>query len=251
MVLSGLTASATNEFCEVALGGLITIPAAFIFVGVGLAVGSTFGLGFQTLPIVFASMGEFGRLIGAIWFFMLFLAAVTSSLSMLQPVFAFLAEALGLSRSRALVYLGSLSCLGSLWVLYFSRGQVALDTIDFWVGTLAIVVLATVQSVCFSWIFGIDRGLAEAHTGAQLRIPGVFRFVMKYVSPAYLLVVLIGFCLQNLPDSVRGLADDAVAGWTLGFIGLILVLLVVITRIGERRWRAAGLDIDGRLPPND
>ena len=251
VVLSGLTASATNEFCEVALGGLITIPAAFIFVGVGLAVGSTFGLGFQTLPIVFASMGEFGRLIGAIWFFMLFLAAVTSSLSMLQPVFAFLAEALGLSRSRALVYLGSLSCLGSLWVLYFSHGQVALDTIDFWVGTLAIVVLATVQSVCFSWIFGIDRGLAEAHTGAQLRIPGVFRFVMKYISPAYLLVVLIGFCLQSLPDSVRGLADDAVAGWTLGFIGLILVLLVVITRIGERRWRAAGLDIDGRLPPND
>ena len=122
---------------------------------------------------------------------------------------------------------------------------------DFWVGSLAIVVLATVQSVCFSWIFGIDKGLAEAHTGAQLRIPGVFRFVMKYVSPAYLLVVLIGFCLQSLPDYVRGLADNAVAGWTLGFIGLILVLLVVITRIGERRWRAAGLDIDGRLPPND
>ena len=50
VVLSGLTASATNECCEVALGGLITIPAAFVFVGVGLAVGSTFGLGIQTLP---------------------------------------------------------------------------------------------------------------------------------------------------------------------------------------------------------
>ena len=85
------------------LGGLITILAAFVFVGVGLAVSSTFGLGFQTLPIVFASMGEFGLLIGTIWFFMLFLATVTSSLSMLQPVFAFLAETLNLSHSRALV----------------------------------------------------------------------------------------------------------------------------------------------------
>ena len=88
--------------------------------------------------------------------------------------------------------------LGAPWVLYFSHGQVALNTIDFWVGTLAIFVLATVQSVCFGWIFGIDKGLDEAHTGAQLRIPGVFRFVMKYVSPAYLLIVLIGFCLRAI-----------------------------------------------------
>ena len=251
IVLSGLTASATNEFCEVALGGLITIPAAFIFLGAGIAVGSAFGLGFQTLPVVFAHMGDFGRLIGAIWFLMLFLAAVTSSLSMLQPVFAFLAEALGLSRTRAMVWLGLLSSFGSFWVLYFSHGLIALDTMDFWVGTLGIFVLATVLIICFGWVFGIDAGMAEAHHGAQLRIPRFFRFVITYLSPAYLLVVIVGFCFQSLPDSIQSVADNTVAGWTLGFIGLLLVLLVVLTRIGERRWRAAGLDIDGRLPPND
>ena len=251
VVLSGLTASATNEFFEVALGGLITIPAAFVFLGVGIAIGSTFGLGFQTLPIVFVHMGDFGRLIGTVFFLMLFLAGVTSSLSMLQPVFAFLAETLDLSRTTAMVGLGLLSTLGSLWVLYFSHGLVALDTMDFWVGTLGIFVLATVLILCFGWVFGVDRGIAEAHRGAQLRIPGFFRFVLKYLSPIYLLVVIVGFCFQSLPGYIQGLADNAVAGWTLGFIGLILVLLMVITRIGERRWQAAGLDIDGRLPPND
>ena len=251
LVLSGLTASATNELFEVALGGLITIPAAFVFLGAGMAIGSTFGLGFQTLPVVFAYMGDFGRVIGAIWFFMLFLAAVTSSLSMLQPVFAFLAEALELSRNTAMVCLGVLSTLGSFWVLYFSQGLVALDTMDFWVGTMGIFVLATVLIICFGWVFGIDRGFDEAHTGAHLRIPGFFRFVIKYLSPAYLLVVIVGFCIQSLPGYVQGLAENDVARWTLGFIGLILVLLVVIIRMGEQRWRAAGLDIDGQSPPND
>ncbi|MCP4037547.1 MAG: sodium:calcium symporter, partial [bacterium] len=43
VVLSGLTASSTNEFFEVCLGGLITIPAAFIFLGAAGATGGTFG----------------------------------------------------------------------------------------------------------------------------------------------------------------------------------------------------------------
>lgn len=251
VVLSGLTASSTNEFVEVALGGLITIPAAFIFLGAGIAVGSSFGLGFHTLPVVFAHMGVFGQIIGAIFFLMLFLAGVTSSLSMLQPIFAFLSEALAMPRSTAIACLGLLSTFGSLWVLYFSQDLVALDTMDFWVGTLGIFVMATALIICFGWVFGIDRGLAEAHRGALLRIPHFFRFIIKYLSPAYLLVVIVGFCFQSLPDYLHGLSQNAVARWTVGFIAVVLLLLVVITRIGERRWRAAGLDIDGRLPMDD
>src|SRR5690606_31774118 len=87
VVLSGLTASSTNEFCEVCLGGLITIPVAFLFLGPESlnkdVLGSSFSLGFIALPTVFARM-PVGALFGAIWFFMLFLAAITSSLSMLQ-----------------------------------------------------------------------------------------------------------------------------------------------------------------------
>ena len=53
IMLSATTAAAGNEFAEVALGGLITVPAAFVFLGVQ-GVGSAFGLGFVSLPAVFA-----------------------------------------------------------------------------------------------------------------------------------------------------------------------------------------------------
>ena len=63
VALSGMTASATNELFEVGFGGLITITAAFVFLGASGIVGtSTFGLGFQTLPVVFHQMGAMGPL---------------------------------------------------------------------------------------------------------------------------------------------------------------------------------------------
>ncbi len=255
IVLSGLTASATNEFFEVGFGGLITIPAAFIFFGLSMSDGSvvpggTFGLGFQTLPVVFANM-HFGNAVGAIWFFMLFLAAITSSLSMLQPTLAFLEEALGWSRKKGVTILTLVAIAGNLLVMNYSKGLAALDAIDSWVGTLLIFVLATAQIICFAWIFGIDRGLREAHHGAQLRIPGFYKPIIKYLTPAYLLIVFGAFCYQNLGDWITATFNDRGRSIAIGFMAIVTVCLVAITAIGQKRWRAAGLDLDGTKPPAD
>lgn len=111
VVLSGLTSSSMNEFFEVCLGGLITLPAAFIFLGAAAGEQGTFGLGFNALPNVFAQMPG-GRIVGFLWFFMLFIAAITSSVSMLQPVIAFLEEGFGLKRHASAAFLGLLSAIG-------------------------------------------------------------------------------------------------------------------------------------------
>jgi NSS family neurotransmitter:Na+ symporter len=243
VVLSGLTASATNEFFEVCLGGLITIPAAVAFLGLALtqtATGSSFSLGFHTLPVVFAHM-PLGNFFGAVWFFMLFLAAITSSLSMLQPAKAFLQEALNVGRNTATTIVSLVVFGGSLFVIWFSEGLIALDTLDFWVGTFLIFVFATVQIIVFGWVFGIDRGIAEAEQGAQMRIPRVFRFIMKYVTPAYLLIVFGGFAYQNLnpydeKSYIQKIADNTVVQYSLWLLAAVLVGLLVATRFGEKRW---------------
>ena len=339
VVLSGLTSSATNEFFEVGLGGMITLTASVIFLGVSATMantGGTFSTGFTALPVVFSRM-PVGNLFGAIWFFMLFLAAITSSLSMLQPTKAFFEEALGLTRKAATTLVAGLCFGGNFFVLWFSKGLTALDTLDFWVGTFMIFVVAGTQIICFGWIFGVDRGLAEAHRGAQIRIPRLFRFIIKYVSPTYLLVIFIGFCVYNVPGYVRtvlkgdpdahqvALQADAlegawgreaqaqvaenpwdvpptvkalirapdqpvdvagadrvgvlewaatVPGWSGGaesplawtavpkppdtsaiyawiLILATIALLLVVTALGQRRWRAQGLDLDGEHPPEE
>jgi len=261
IVLSSLTSSATNEFFEVALGGMITLTAAVVFLGLVATqanIGGTFSTGFTALPVVFVRM-PLGDFFGAVWFFMLFLAAITSSLSMLQPTKAFFEEALGLTHKGATVLVAGLCIAGNLFVLWFSKGLVALDTLDFWVGTFMIFVVAGTQIICFSWVFGADKGLEEANRGAQIRIPRVFRFIIKYVSPVYLIVIFLGFCWYNLPPYIQSVLGDPAAGtpanrsviyaW-LVILGSIAMLMVV-TAIGSRRWRAAGMDIDGKRPPDD
>jgi SNF family Na+-dependent transporter len=255
VVLSGLTASATNELFEVGFGGLITLTAAFVFLGLAgttaAVAGGTFGLGFNTLPVVFAQMGPIGTLVGALWFFMLFLAAITSSISMYQPSLAFFEESLGWSRRKATALMVGICLIASFLVMYYSKGSIFWATIDDWVGTFLIFVLAMVQIIAFSWIFGIERGWDEAHQGASIRIPGFYKFVMKYLAPAYLLVVFAAFTVKNLPAWIKDVADEPLRQGALALVVAVTLVLVACTRVGEKRWRAAGLDLDGERPPAD
>jgi SNF family Na+-dependent transporter len=240
VVLSSLTASSVNEFFEVCLGGLITIPAAFMFLGLaGLEKTGTYDLGFKTLPNVFAEMPG-GRVFGFLWFTMLFLAAITSSISMLQPVIAFFEEGLGLKRHASVAFLFLVSALGSAFVIYFSKDRLALDTLDFWGGTVLLIVLALVQAVLYGWVLGIERGEESAHEGSHLRIPRLVQYVIKFVCPVFLMLVLVGFMVTDGTGSLRTLASKPAAGLAFGLIVLLLAFFAVLIHIAGRRWEAEG-----------
>jgi SNF family Na+-dependent transporter len=242
VVLSGLAATSANEFCEVAIGGLITLPAAVTFLGVaGVAGMGTFGLGFNVLPMVFANMA-FGGFFGFLFFFLLFLAAVTSSLSMLQPGIAFLEEAMKTNRKQSVALLGLITALGCGFVVYFSEDVKALDTMDFWVGTFLIFVLSTIQIVIFGWILGIEKGFLLAHEGSAIRIPRFFKIVMKYISPIFLIVIfslwvaanVFGLDLRTGEATYSGYIKDlfiepnAVAWLSVALIGIVAALFIFI-----------------------
>lgn len=254
VALSGLTASSMNEFFEVCLGGLITLPAAFIFLGAATGTFGTFSLGFNALPNVFAMMPG-GRFFGFVWFFMLFLAAITSSLSMLQPVIAFLEEGFGLHRRASVAFLGMITALGSGFVIYFSKGMLALDTFDFWVGTTLIFVLGMLEALIYGWLFGIDRGEAELHRGAHIRVPWLVQFILKYVAPVYLIVIFGAFCYSNVPGYARAIADSPAALISVLFIAVVFVFTLLLIHIAGRRWVAEGrytrIDQDASLAASE
>ncbi len=252
IALSGLTASATNELFEVGFGGMITLTAAFVFLGLSgttaAVAGGSFSLGFATLPVVFAHMGAFGNFVGALWFLMLFLAAITSSLSMYQPAVAHIKESLNFSHVKSTTIIATIGTAGAFLTLWFTAGGSFWNTVDFWVGTYLIFVLAMVQIIYFAWVFGIDRGWKELHNGASIRIPPIFKIVMKYIAPAYLIIVFVGFTVQNFKASLAASWANTGARAGMLMIGAILAYLLVVTWMGQKRLRAAGFDIDDKLP---
>ena len=170
---------------------------------------------------------------------------------MYQPALAFFEESLGWTRRAATTLMVSICIVGSFLVMYYSKDGVFWSTIDDWVGTFLIFVLAMIQIVVFSWVFGIDRGWEEAHRGAQIRIPAFYKPIMKYVTPTYLLLIFAAFCWQNLGSWVQSVVDEPLRQGAIALILATGTLLFICTLIGERRWRSAGLDIDGRTPAED
>jgi neurotransmitter:Na+ symporter, NSS family len=242
VALSGLSAAATNEVCEVALGGLITIPAAFLFLGaapLAKLAGSSIGLGFLAVPVVFEYL-YLGHLFGFVWFGLLFLAAITSSVSMLQPAIAFLEEGFDFDRKRAALVLGLLTGGGAFLVVYLSRNTVALDVMDFWVGSAALIVLALFEVILFGWVLGAERGLEETNRASDIRVPRFFAFVIRWICPTYLIFILGGFALQSFPAQVAKVAADPAALVTVGYMAAILALFLWAVGAATKRWHRDG-----------
>ncbi len=206
VVLSSLSASSTNEFCEVVLGGMIIVPTAFLFLGPGNTPDSTFAMGFFTVPAIMYYMPG-GSFFGGMWFGLLFLAAVTSSISMLQPAIAFLEDGFGLQRRASVVVLALFTTFGAALVMYFSQNAKALEYTDFWCEFLMILA-ALGQVLIFGWIVGAERGIREANRGADLRIPRFVAAVIRYITPAYLIVILGMWCYFNGPEKLEGMSPE-------------------------------------------
>ncbi len=249
IALSGLTATSVNEFFEVCLGGTITIPAAFVFLGattLATFTKSSFSLGFEALPNVFAEMPG-GQIFGFLWFFMLFLAAITSSLSMLQPVMAFFEEGLGMTRKGSTALMFVITMMGTGFVMYYSKGLTALDAIDFWAGELFIVILALVQAIIYGWVFGIKLGQEELDSGAELRVPRFVQYVIKFVSPTFLIWILIATLSSTVEKGewkgylkiVERLANPIQMAGFLIVVGCMVFLWIMVFFAGQR-WKKEG-----------
>jgi SNF family Na+-dependent transporter len=199
VVLSSLSSATLNEFCEVALGGMITIPVAFLFLGASVASYGTFGMGFIALPSVFTMMPA-GNFFGGIWFLVLFLAALTSSITMLQPGILFLEEGFGLSKRKSSTILFLFTFVCCMPILYFNKDFTALDLTDFYIGTILIYILATIQISIFVWKVGVDDGVKDGNEGSHIKIPSIYKYIMKYITPYFLIIIFIAFLYQNLPE---------------------------------------------------
>jgi SNF family Na+-dependent transporter len=246
VALSGLTAVSLNEFAEAVLGGCIIIPAAFVFFGpvdiIAIAKQGAFDLGFVTMPLVLGKI-PLPNLFGFLWFALLFLAGVTSSVSLAQPAVAFLEDEFDIPRKKAVGIFSMVSfilCQPAIFLL--SRGVV--NELDFWGGTFCLVLFGTIEAILFAWVFGMDKAWLEIHHGADITVPKIYKFIIKYVTPLFLLVILGCWVAQEgLPTFVlKGVADadkPFVFGTRIGLIIFFLLLALLVKISWSRRYKKA------------
>ena len=200
IALTGASAAWTNEFCEVILGGSILVPIAVAYLGVNgmeetIKEAGGLDLGFRVFPEMFRNWGWLAPAAGFFWFGLLFFAAITSSLAMGQPIMAFFQTEFNFSRERSALLFGALLLPLTVPVATFNLNTF-FSEFDYWAGTFALVVLAAIESILFAWVFGMDRGWTEIMAGAELRVPRFFYYILKFVTPVVLLVILAAYVFE-------------------------------------------------------
>ncbi len=240
IALSGLTSATLNETVEIILGGSIAIPAAVAFFGVAsvvtIAQSGAFSLGFISLPAVFSSISgtlvgiEMGRIFGFMWFFLLFFAGMTSSVAIAYPIVTFFEDEFRMSRQRAVVYTMLIIIVSVLPVILVSQ---VLDEWDFWAGTIMLVVFGFIEIVMFMWVFGSEKAWKEINSGGLIKIPRIFYYILKYVTPFFLLILMTWWGYSSLP-SIIGATSWNIWFARLYILGLFIFLSVMVYIAGRR-----------------
>lgn len=196
VALNAMSAGWMNEFVEVCLGAAIVIPISIGYFGIEWVIEATktggLGLGFRTMPYLFQQWGPVMAVIsGLFWFGLLFFAGITSSLAMGTPCMGFLQDEFKMSRQKSAWTFGAaIFLLGLPTVLFFKYG--VFDEYDYWAGTISLVVFALLEIILFAWIFGMEKGWKEITSHADIKVPVIFKFIIKWVTPSLLLFVFIG-----------------------------------------------------------
>ena len=182
------------------LAGLIIVPAVFVFSG-----GSTEKLNagpslmFKTLPAVFDNMPA-GEIIGGAFFILVTLAALTSSISLMETVTAVVMEKFKLGRVVSCLIviavtlaLGMLSVLGySTWSGVKIAGMQFLDFFDFITNNVMMPVLAFLTCILIGYAAKTTYVEEEVlHGEKKFKAKLLFRVMIKYVCPVCMIIILL------------------------------------------------------------
>ena len=108
-----------------------------------------------------------------------------------------------------------------------------------------MVLFATIETILFAWVFGMESAWDEIHKGADMRIPQVYKFIIKYITPLLLLSILgIWFWQEWLPiismKNVSLTDRPFILGTRLGLL-LIFLILGIMVRVA---WRSKKITLE-------
>ena len=194
------------------LAGFMIFPAVFAF-GMEPTQGPT--LTFQVLPAVFEQI-PFGNLVGGLFFLLLSVAALTSSISILEVPASYFMDEKKWNRKKSAWVVGILAFIvgvpsalaaidgnffNTLSMPWFEGVTVCgfLDILDTIFGTFFIVVVAFMTSIYVGWVLDINKVVENIAEGAEGFLKPVFGivpakvyvFFLRYIIPVVILLVLL------------------------------------------------------------
>ena len=186
------------------LAGVMIIPAVFVFMGRDGMTASGPSLMFVSLPKVFDSMGFAGNVVGAIFFAMVFFAALTSAVSIMEAIVSSFMDEFKLNRNKATaietvigIAVAVIVCLGYNKLLFDIKlpngvhAQV-LDIMDYVSNNVLMPIVSIGTCILIGWILKPKTVIDEVEkTGIKMRRKWLYTVMVKWIAPILLFLLLL------------------------------------------------------------
>lgn len=181
------------------ISGMMIIPAVFAFSGGDKsALNAGPSLMFKTLPNVFGAMSG-GQVIGTIFFILVALAALTSSISLMETIVSIICEKTKLKRIPVCLIviafsfaIGMLSVLGySEWADFKLFGKQLLDFFDFLSNNILMPIVALLTCILVGYVVKTKYIEDEVQLNSKFKSVKMYRVMIKYIAPIFMIVIFL------------------------------------------------------------
>ena len=139
----------------------------------------------------------------------------------MQTIIAFFEDEFKLSRTNSVLVTMGIVVSSILMILFVNQ---TLDEWDFWAGTVGIVFFGLMEVVIFMWVFGGEKAWTEINRNGTIKVPRFFYYVLRYITPVFMLVLLLWWAIELLPGHLQK------ASWTIWVArGYLIILFLVLT----------------------
>ncbi|MBN2160152.1 MAG: sodium-dependent transporter [Spirochaetes bacterium] len=186
------------------LAGMAIFPAVF---AVGMTPKMGPGLTFNILPVVFSRM-PYGAVFAAMFFLLLFIAALTSSMSLVQVVVAYFTDEKGFSRTKSVLTAGGLIFLlgipaalsfGVMKDVKIFLGNTYFDFMDMLTSIYMLPIGGFLIAICLGFKYGLHNTMHELDPDTNsFYLKEIWAFTIKYISPVILLAIVLYFGVYKM-----------------------------------------------------
>ena len=192
------------------LAGLMIVPAAFMALGLG--DGGTMSAGpslmFVTLPGVFEGMGGAAQIIGVVFFVLVFFAAATSAISLIEACTSIVQDGTKWSRGKSLAITSVVIIAAGifinagynalLWIEPLGPGTQLLDFFDFLSNSVMMPIVALLTCIFVGWIIKPKVVIDEVRQSSKFALAGPWTIMIKYIAPVLVIVILVANVLPMI-----------------------------------------------------
>ena len=188
------------------LAGLIIVPAVFVFSGGDKsALNAGPSLMFITLPNVFHDMVG-GQIVGIVFFLLVALAAMTSSISLMETVVSIVEERFHWKRTPSCLIvtgvsflIGLLSVFGySIWSDFTIFHMQMLDFFDYISNNIMMPIVALMTCILVGFVVKTTYVENEIEKNERFRSKGLYRIMIKFICPICMLLILFSSLFLTL-----------------------------------------------------